>query len=187
MTAAYEELEEAWKREFHSKELQPLKQGLFKDLGSYVKRLRDAQRNLDSKSLKAVILLEEMQRLEQLLVQLVDRRSKKLWESANAPESSALASSEKQAYEAVSAMTRYYQKIKEDILQGREPSTAKVAEKGMIIVRFVKDVPSIIGADLKTHGPFMREDVARLPHENAESLVRQGAAVEIGPSLQDNE
>jgi len=55
------------------------------------------------------------------------------------------------------------------------------------LIRFVKDVPSIIGVDLKAHGPFHKEDVARLPQENADSLVRQGAAVEITASNRDNE
>jgi len=47
-------------------------------------------------------------------------------------------------------------------------------------------MPSIIGVDLKTHGPFLKEDIAVLPYENAESLIRQGTAVEIRPSHRDN-
>jgi len=47
-------------------------------------------------------------------------------------------------------------------------------------------MPSIIGVDLKTHGPFLKEDIAVLPYENAESLIRRGTAVEIRPSHRDN-
>src|SRR5205823_4775409 len=43
----YDELQEAWKRELHSLELQLLRSGLFKDLSSYIKRLIEAQKNLD--------------------------------------------------------------------------------------------------------------------------------------------
>ena len=41
----------------------------------------------------------------------------------------------------------------------------------------MKAVPSIIGADMKTYGPFLVEDVASVPVENAKILVKQGLAV----------
>ncbi len=80
---------------------------------------------------------------------------------------------------------RQHEKFKEDIMQGREPSSPPTKPKENLLLRFVKEVPSIIGVDLKTHGPFLKEDVALLPYDNAESLIRQGAAVEIRMS-QDN-
>jgi len=187
LTTAYEELQEAWKREFHNQELMPLKQDFFKEIGSYVKRLREAGRNLDAKSLKAIIVEEESQRLGLLLVQLLDRRMEKLWRQSETPQSVVLESPESQAYKEITDLIRHYQKMKEALLQGREAPSKSGSDTGPILIRFVKDVPSIIGVDLKTHGPFTKEDVAKLPHENAESLIRQGAAVEIRPSLQDNE
>src|SRR6266705_1330992 len=114
MTAAYDELQDAWKREFHNPELQPLMPGLFKDISSY-------------------------------------------------------------------------NKMKQDLLQGQEPSHSRPKNGEFVLIRFVKDVPSIIGVDLKAHGPFHKEDVAKLPQENADSLVRQGAAVEITASNRNNE
>src|SRR6267143_1156375 len=71
LTTTYDEIQQAWKRELQNQELQPLRQGFFKDSASYVKRLKEAQRNLDPKSLKAVVMDEETKRLEQLLTQLV--------------------------------------------------------------------------------------------------------------------
>jgi len=187
LTVTYDEIQQAWKREFQNPELQPLRQGFFKDLASYAKRLKEAQRNLDPKSLKAVVMDEETKRLEQLLTQLVDRRLEKLWTYANKDQSSNLESSEKQVYQDLSGISRHYEKFKEELLQGREPSGLTNRDKTMLLVRFVKDVPSIIGVDLKTHGPFLKEDIAKLPFENADSLIRQGAAVEITSSAQDNE
>ena len=58
-----------------------------------------------------------------------------------------------------------------------EPEISKPSE--LVVVRFVQDVPQIIGVDLKTHGPFRAEDVASLPRENAEALVKQGLAKTI--------
>ena len=183
----YDELADAWKREFHSPDLQPLRQGFFKDLGSYIKRLREAQRNLDPKSLKAIVIDDEMQRLESLSAQLIDRRIGKLSSRTDPGVSTNLETAEKEAYQTLSHGFKQYNELKEGLLQGREPSRMRVPEAGLVLVRFVKDVPSIMGVDLKIHGPFRREDVARLPHENADSLVRQGAAVEIRTTVRDNE
>jgi len=187
VTTTYDEIQQAWKRELQNAELQPLRQGFFKDLAAYIKRLKEAQRNLDPKSLKAIVMDEEVKRLEQLLSQLVDRRLEKLWTQVNQHQSSNLESSEKQVYQDLSGISRHYATLKNDLLQGREPSGPTDRDKTMLLVRFVKDVPSIIGVDLKTHGPFLKEDIAKLPFENAQSLIRQGAAVEIRSSVQDNE
>ena len=187
MTTTYDEIQQAWKRELQNPELQPLRPGFFKDLASYIKRLKEAQRNIDPKSLKAIIMDEETRRLEQLLTQLVDRRLGKLWTSVKQDQSTNLESTEKQVHQDLIGISRHYEKLKGELLQGHEPSGLTNRDRTMLLVRFVKDVPSIIGVDLKTHGPFLKEDIAKLPYENAESLIRQGSAVEIRSSTQDNE
>ena len=40
-------------------------------------------------------------------------------------------------------------------------------------------IPLIVGVDMKNYGPFEPEDIATLPRENAEALIRQKAALEI--------
>lgn len=182
LTTTYDELQEAWKREVRNSDLQPLRQGLFKDLAAYTKRLREAQRNLDGKSLKAEVIDEELGRIEKLLSQLLDRRMHKIESQTDLDQTTDLAPAEKQAYQAASSTHRDLKRLKEDILQGREPTYPAKAARSALLIRFVKDVPSIIGVDLKTHGPFQREDIANLPRENAESLIRQGTAVEVKAS-----
>ncbi len=186
MTGTYDELMESWRREFHSADLQPLRQGFFRDFSAYVKRLREAQRNLDPKSLKAAVMEEEMVRLEHLLTQLMNRRLEKLWSQPGSAQVVELEYVEKQAREEFSEIFRDYGQMKQDLMQGREPSRSRPTGEKLTLVRFERDVPSIIGVDLKTHGPFRKEDVARLPRENAGSLIQQGAAVEIRASDQDN-
>jgi len=56
-----------------------------------------------------------------------------------------------------------------------EPS--KLSE--LVLVRFLQDVPVIAGVDLKEYGPFKKEDIANLPKENADSLVKSGLAKSI--------
>jgi DNA replication factor GINS len=46
-------------------------------------------------------------------------------------------------------------------------------------IRFLRAVPAIIGIDMKTYGPFKAEDLASMPVENAENLIRRGIAKEV--------
>ncbi len=48
-----------------------------------------------------------------------------------------------------------------------------------VFVRFLKPMEQFIGIDMNKYGPFHREDVAKLPLENARSLVSSGEAIEI--------
>ena len=148
--------------------------------------MKEAQRNLDQRSLKAILLDEETNRIERLVVELIDRRLSKIWHTSQTNAQVTAHASEKWAQGELSALARYYRKFKEDTVQGVEPSNSPEKKRDKLVVRFAKDMPSIIGVDLKTHGPFLKEDIAVVPYENAESLLRQGAAVEIRPSHRDN-
>ena len=183
----YDEAFEAWRREFHNPDLQPTRPGFYKDVASYVRRLKEAQRNLDQKSLKAQVLEEELRRLQQLVHQTVDRRLEKIREATGRREPVTVDLPEKWILEELAEIARHTNKFKEDLGQGLEPSNYPEKKKETILVRFIKDLPSIIGVDLKTHGPFKAEDIASLPFENAESLIRQGAAVEVRARTQQNE
>ncbi len=48
-----------------------------------------------------------------------------------------------------------------------------------LTLRFTKNIPAIMGADMKSYGPFAADDVASLPALNAQILVKQGLAVLI--------
>ncbi len=75
-----------------------------------------------------------------------------------------------------------------DALFSDETSLAKPAKEDekpksdaakKILVRLLRDVPSFVGADLKTYGPLKSEDVVLLPAQNADSLIKRGIASEI--------
>jgi DNA replication initiation complex subunit (GINS family) len=87
--------------------------------------------------------------------------------------------------------TKSYHKFAEDLKQGQltvEPIkvTVKIDAKAAAsaaqphkrsTVRFLKNIPAIMGADMKSYGPFSAEDVASLPPQNAQILVKQGLAM----------
>jgi len=47
------------------------------------------------------------------------------------------------------------------------------------VVRFLQDIPEIVGTDLRIYGPYKKEDVGSLPTRNAQALIKQGAAKPI--------
>ena len=48
-----------------------------------------------------------------------------------------------------------------------------------IVIRFLKDVDEIVGADLERYGPFKPEDIATIPYENAQALITNNAATKV--------
>ena len=48
-----------------------------------------------------------------------------------------------------------------------------------VVVRFLKEVDEIVGADLEKYGPFKVEDIATVPYENAQALIAKNAATKV--------
>jgi DNA replication initiation complex subunit (GINS family) len=73
-----------------------------------------------------------------------------------------------------------FNRFAENLLQGQVTKVeAEAIVHKRVTLRFLKQVPSIIGADMKTYGPFLVEDVASVPVENAKILVKQGLAKQV--------
>ncbi len=186
MPTVYDEAFEAWRRELRWKELQLLDPNFFKGIAAHVRQLREAQRNLDQKSLKSGVLDEEMKRLQRLIRQLVSKRLEKISSASRRNQPVSVAVSEKWVLDELVSVSRHIERFENDLVQGTEPTAFPEPERGGFLVRFVKDVPAIMGVDLRTHGPFLKEDVANLPSENATGLIKQGLAVEIRTPAREN-
>lgn len=66
--------------------------------------------------------------------------------------------------------------------EGREKMLkifSKLVHSRKVIARFLKPIEQFIGVDMNKYGPFLKEDVAVLPFENARSLFEDGTAEEI--------
>ena len=66
--------------------------------------------------------------------------------------------------------------------EGREKMLkifSKLVHSRKVIVRLLKPIEQFIGVDMNKYGPFLKEDVAVLPFENARSLIEDGTAEEI--------
>jgi len=90
-----------------------------------------------------------------------------------------LTEEEEKLYGEILPLAEAYQAFLRDILQGRLSHVEKEEKPKRILLRFVQEIPAIVGSDMKTYGPFEPEDIATLPSENARILIKQGVAVEV--------
>ena len=67
-------------------------------------------------------------------------------------------------------------------LNGKSKLLESISEKHKtksVVVRFLKEMDQIVGADLEKYGPFRTEDVATIPFENAQALIAQNIAMKV--------
>ena len=202
----YNELYAAWKREIDQPSLGGLPFDFYVKLANYLKRIRE-ENLLDNKSVKVNLLGHEAQNVFRMLEELLDIRYKKMVKTITDNQklpSELLTIEEAKMSENFLVFTVAYRKFAQDLLKGQvqiseksvaaqvqatsespvqapvSPIIVKVINeptRKRAVLRFIKNIPGIIGSDMKTYGPFVAEDLASLPVENAKMLVKQGLAV----------
>jgi len=178
----YAELCAAWQQEIEGAELGSLPTDFYVKVADYVRHIKEESRMLDRKSIKTGLLERELQNVKRMLRELVWARYKKLVKAVGEGQkmpSDLLTAEEAEICAGYVSFAEAYQKFAQNLLQGQvvKANLAKVHTR--VTLRFVKAIPAVIGADMKAYGPFMVEDVASLPVENAKILVKQGLAVAV--------
>jgi DNA replication factor GINS len=192
----YNQLYAAWQREIDDPTLGPLPQDFYLKIAEYLRRIKEEDKVLDKKSVKMNLLLHESTNVERMLGELLEIRYRKLIKTVTRNQkvpSELLTVEEVRMCEAFADFAKTYQKFSDDLMQGQiiliaesdkapirvvtKTETASVPKRSTI--RFLKSIPAIMGADMKSYGPFIAEDVASLPPQNAQILVKQGLAVLI--------
>jgi DNA replication factor GINS len=175
----YNELYEAWKREVESVELEKLQPDFYSRIADYVKRLKGEGRMLDKKTVKAKLLKVEMRNVKRMIHELVQTRYKKTIGKLVEGEGlrfDVFQAEERKLYGGVSPIAEAYPRLIDGILHGNLPKEGAETKHKRAVLRFLKDVPAIVGSDMKTYGPFQAEDVASLPTRNAKILIKRGVA-----------
>ncbi|HLN89550.1 MAG TPA: hypothetical protein VK253_05745 [Candidatus Binatia bacterium] len=190
----YNELYAAWQREIDDPMLGALPLDFYAKIAEYLRRIREEEKVLDKKSVKTNLLEHEAANVERMLRELLGARYRKIIKTVTKTQtlpSELLTTDESKMCENFSDFTKSYHKFSEALMRGQlaiEPIkvTVKLEAKAAIpllqphrrsTVRFLKNIPAIMGADMKSYGPFSVEDVASLPSQNAQILVKQGLAV----------
>jgi DNA replication factor GINS len=178
----YNELNEIWKRELESDELENLPPDFYSKIADYMRKLKEESRMLDKRTVKASLLKKEIQNVKRMLNNMFRTRYKKIVRKAAKGEkiqSNVLTVEEEKIYAGFSSLAETYWSFAKNIIRGYVPKVDVGQEHKRTVLRFLKDVPAIIGADMKVYGPFKVEDVASLPIENAKVLVKQGLTEKV--------
>ena len=122
---------------------------------------------------------------------LIELRTRKLLENFNenlssptlsTDDYSQLTDEEKYIFEEERKVSQRKDLIKESLIYGNVSnldSISRIIRSKMIIIRFLESTDQFMGVDMAKYGPFIKEDVAILPFENARSLIERKVAVEI--------
>ena len=178
----YDELYEAWKREKENRELQTLSKDFYSKLAEYVKSLREESRMLDRKTLKARLMLRGFENVKKSVKELIRLRYEKTLKETVAGRvvpGDVLTEEEERLHKAVLPLAESYRAFLRDVLRGRSSPVEREEKPKRVLLRFLREIPAIIGSDMRTYGPFKAEDIATLPIENARILLEKGIAVEV--------
>ena len=194
MKVMYNELYTAWQREIDDPTLGALQIDFYAKIAEYLQRIKTEDKVLDKKSVKMNLLVHEALNVERMLKELLGARYKKIIKTVTKNQklpSELLTAEEARMCETFADFTKAYQNFADDLMQGQikqiaesdrapikvvvKTETAPVPKR--LTIRFLKSIPAIMGADMKSYGPFVAEDVASLPPQNAQILVKQGLAV----------
>ena len=189
----YNELYAAWQREIDDPTLGGLPPDFYAKIAEYLRQIKEEDKVLDKKSVKMNLLTHEAQNVERMLEELLGARYRKIIKTVTKTQklpSELLTAEEAKMCETFAGFTKSYRKFSDDLMQGQlvvEPIKVTVRIESNVApavqphkrstIRFIKNIPAIMGADMKSYGPFTAEDVASLPLQNAQILVKQGLAV----------
>ena len=178
----YDELYELWIKEKETSNVQRLPSNFYKKVVSYLKKINEENRMLDKKTTKAKLLNNELNNVKLMIKELFILRFKKIQQtslSGSVIAGDALISEEKKLFLEFFSLTEAYHDFSRNILLGHLSKIEKSEKPKVKVLRFVKEIPALMGSDMKTYGPFYPEDIATLPSENARILIKQGVAMEV--------
>jgi len=184
----YEKIYEYWRRERTEPNLQSIDKGFYEELADYIRKLKEYAEKADEKTARKKLTEEELKRAQEFSKELLETRLQKIlriaeMRSGQERASKTVVGEENVILEATFEASRQYQSMIQRILVedvGQASPRAIPTKSKTAVVRFLVEIPAIIGADLKPYGPFKPEDIATLPLENAEILMKGKAAIKIG-------
>jgi DNA replication factor GINS len=199
MTDEYKILYDSWRKEKQRPDIQPLPEGFYAAMTGYVTQLKEQNKNTDKSTVKGKLIDKERDHVDKMLHDLNRIRLNKLVtaELNGAPvEPLNLTAEEKHLQVELRRLLAAHTQGMKQSLQGKEPKTEALqmsalpqvtprppppvhhieTAEPLKVVRFTQSLPAIMGVDMKTYGPFKAEDVASLPAQNADNLIRKGIA-----------
>ena len=172
----YSDLYKAWKSEKSSSLPQPLPADLYHRTIMYLNGVDEELSTTDTHTIHGRLLVREKEMTERLLSELRQTRIQKI---ISAAENRFPIQTTSLTEEESDLLKRIEQSLSS--LDQQVPTSPKSDDltDELRVVRFLEDIPEIVGVDLRIYGPFKKEDIASLPAPNAHALEKQGAAKAI--------
>ncbi len=137
---------------------------------------------LDKRTLKTTLLKKEMQNARTMVQRLIQTRYRKIVAKMAKGEDivqETMTSEEKAICSKVLTLSEAVHSLAKEVVRGETMKTKIEVEHKRTVLRFLREVPAIIGSDMKTYGPFKVEDIATMPAENAKILAKQKLAEKL--------
>ena len=200
----YDDIRSAWEDETSSEALQNLADLRLSKMVSYLSKIRLelASTNADD-VLQSDLLTQEALNIEFMMKDLLDYRRNKILKAAlsNRKPTGDMTMAEEGFYKDIQRAFDSHAEFMKESLSGTAPQSKTKEKKGKtaktkaadsseedvddidyIIVRFLKPIKEpFMGLDERTHGPFAKEDVAKIPAANVRIWLRDGTATRVVP------
>ena len=166
----------AWLSEVKNAGLTKLPPNFYIEVEAYLRELEERS-STEKEPLIAKLILEEFKSAKALVREIRRLRHEKIMAKIVKEKPfllEELASEKRVAVPKISVSTEQ-ELLKRTVVQQEVSTTSRKR----IFLRFLKETPAIVGRDLKVYGPFKPEDVASLPLEDGENLVKHGFASKI--------
>jgi len=195
----YETLYEILRREKVKEELQKLDNNFLRDTLNYLKEKRAT---LESQQKKVNIFAstetkktrKQLENAEKMLKELYEKRENKILKLAlfssradEDPDHSNMLEEEKQLLNEIKDnLNRYRKGILSNMLANKLPEISQKTEPKEIktpdkpqetkLIRLNQAIPQFLGTDLNIYGPYEKEDVANLPKDIGQLLIKKKRA-----------
>lgn len=178
---------ELLKKETQIPKIQAISPDIYKKIAQLIKELstqkfEDLELDVHHELIRLIVLSTKS---------LIELRTRKLLENSNANSTypslstddySKLTDEEKYIFEEERKVSQRKDLIIQSLTDGNVnnlDSISMIIRSKMIIIRFLEAIDEFMGVDMAKYGPFIKEDVAILPFENARSLIERKSAIEI--------
>jgi DNA replication initiation complex subunit (GINS family) len=180
MTSTLEALKAAWQAEQETNDLQKLPDGLLVQVKDLVKATAAAAAASGTSRLQAIVTRQELKMVEYLWNDLLKQRKHKIQaalEALGEINESYLLGFEVDLYQILKGAATHYEAAKRVV-----PEIERKLSDGSeyVLIRVLEDQDAIMGADLRTYGPFKKEDLVYMPRDNADILVSNKKAQKLG-------
>lgn len=161
-------------RETENDTIQEVSPDLYISISNFVSKLKsEGYDGIESKVKDALIMI--ITDIVSLLLKI------RLGKALNTTHTN-LMNEEKFILDAQTEMEERKEMILSGLLNGKSKFLESISQKHKtkpIVVRFLKEIDQIVGADLEKYGPFKVEDIATIPYENAQALITKNIVAKI--------